>query len=601
MNRLGYYPLALCQAGRYIHETQINFLQYVERYEFEVQSLLKQELSAREYPNRSINAALGLSYETLKARDPTAAALLAFCGCLDNANISWKFFSFNFHPHCECSLCRRNPECPWILGLPERWFENLQNDQEQYDNAVQSLLTFSLVQRDTESRGISIHPIVQQWTLTLYGKEVERAFLEKTCELISHKSLHREPIDQFLDTFLEPQDFEFLTRARPHADRCMSLIGINLMGWKASTLISLGCYYTTQYESEKANELTKVGVSLIDEGANEASTSMTLANVKFRLMVAEVYVECDAPANEQIDNIRAAQSYLADPGLITTERDIFYGLCADLWSSVVFVTQSEFAQARKAANEVIKRGNVLGLSHPALFIARSLVVTILKMMDEKSDVIMEARSLIEDIEKLRPFGNPYHSEVFENVLVNVKMDAGFVCGELGCHEEGEAYALSALLATERINGSRALGTLKCARLYHFFQMLKTRNQKSSPVAFHQGDINPQGVGRRHRLMLSTITGKSTVAPRERKRHRPWSKAINAFHTVMRHKHQVVLPIASFQQPESSVEPFAPSSGRLTSSKERWREAIGAVLIVVQHRPGTLLYQRLIHEERLKTV
>ena len=94
VERLGCYPLALSQCGRYICETQVSFGRYLSRYETRLKSLLKQNPSIREYQNGSITATLGLSYEALKARNPTAAALLAFCGCLDNANILWGLFGY---------------------------------------------------------------------------------------------------------------------------------------------------------------------------------------------------------------------------------------------------------------------------------------------------------------------------------------------------------------------------------------------------------------------------------------------------------------------------------------------------------------------------
>lgn len=167
---LGCYPLALSQAGRYIQETQISFTKYLELYDTRFKRCFNQKLSHKEYHHGSVNTALGLSYEALKAKDTVAAALLNFCGCLDNSEISWGFFHVAFNPNSALSVTRV-AKCEWIPELSSDWFANLCSDQETYEDAIDSLISFSFVRRDAESISVSIHPVVHQWTRSLYPIE----------------------------------------------------------------------------------------------------------------------------------------------------------------------------------------------------------------------------------------------------------------------------------------------------------------------------------------------------------------------------------------------------------------------------------------------
>lgn len=258
---LGCYPLALSQCGRYISETQDSFLKYLSRYEVKLKALLKQDPSPREYQNGSIAVTLGLSYDALKARNSTAAALLAFCGCLDNTDIFWKLFDFGFtilqadiFPEVQI------PTLPWISGLDPNWFRSIRSDEEQYDEAVRSLLVFSFVRQGSETSGISIHPIVHQWSLSLYKRDTRNAFLEKSADMIGQYFIRGPSPNP------AASEEALFNRFRPHADRCYDLIStdLNCLNWTAATLISFGSYFSHQCQFDQAKSLVEAGLPILE-------------------------------------------------------------------------------------------------------------------------------------------------------------------------------------------------------------------------------------------------------------------------------------------------------------------------------------------------
>ena len=73
-------------------------LKYVAHYNERVQALMKAQPGLREYHNGSITATIGLSFDQLKKQNPSAAAFLLLCACLDNSAISFPLFHASAQP-----------------------------------------------------------------------------------------------------------------------------------------------------------------------------------------------------------------------------------------------------------------------------------------------------------------------------------------------------------------------------------------------------------------------------------------------------------------------------------------------------------------------
>jgi len=85
--KLGYLPLALDQAGAYIHMQEYSFSRYLEIYEMNVSYFLSGKWKVGKH-NRSVFATWELSFEAIQKQNPKSAELLLICGFLDNNDIS---------------------------------------------------------------------------------------------------------------------------------------------------------------------------------------------------------------------------------------------------------------------------------------------------------------------------------------------------------------------------------------------------------------------------------------------------------------------------------------------------------------------------------
>ena len=89
VEKLGYLPLALEQAGSYIHSRQYSFNRYLQEYETNITHLLRGKWRIGKNPsNKSIFATWELSFSAIQEQNSKAAELLLVCGFLDNNDIS---------------------------------------------------------------------------------------------------------------------------------------------------------------------------------------------------------------------------------------------------------------------------------------------------------------------------------------------------------------------------------------------------------------------------------------------------------------------------------------------------------------------------------
>src|SRR5258706_15679357 len=88
--KLGYLPLALDQAGAYIHMQQYSFSRYLERYESNASYLLSKRLKGGKH-DRSVFATWEISFNAIEKANPKAAELLLVCGFFHNEDICEEF------------------------------------------------------------------------------------------------------------------------------------------------------------------------------------------------------------------------------------------------------------------------------------------------------------------------------------------------------------------------------------------------------------------------------------------------------------------------------------------------------------------------------
>ena len=88
--KLGYLPLALDQAGAYIHMQQYSFSRYVKQYESNASYFLSKRWKGGEH-DKSVFATWEISFNAIEKENPKAAELLLVCGLLNNEDIYEEF------------------------------------------------------------------------------------------------------------------------------------------------------------------------------------------------------------------------------------------------------------------------------------------------------------------------------------------------------------------------------------------------------------------------------------------------------------------------------------------------------------------------------
>jgi len=83
---LGYLPLALSQAGAYIHISQYSLSRYLKEYQTKADYLLSQGWTVGQH-DKSVFATWEISFRAIQETSPKAAELLLVCGFFDHEDI----------------------------------------------------------------------------------------------------------------------------------------------------------------------------------------------------------------------------------------------------------------------------------------------------------------------------------------------------------------------------------------------------------------------------------------------------------------------------------------------------------------------------------
>ena len=83
---MGYLPLALSQAGAYIHISQYSLGRYLEEYPNNATYLLSKRWKGGKH-DRSVFATWEISFKAIQDKSPQAAKLLLVCGFFNHEDI----------------------------------------------------------------------------------------------------------------------------------------------------------------------------------------------------------------------------------------------------------------------------------------------------------------------------------------------------------------------------------------------------------------------------------------------------------------------------------------------------------------------------------
>ena len=507
-------------------------MKYLQLFETKFKAFFGQKLSPREYYEGSVSTALGLSYEALKLNDPVAAGLLSFCGCLDNSDISWELFHAALRSD---KPSFRSVKFDWIANLSPEWFVTVKSDQDQYDKAITSLVAFSFVRRNMEADSISIHPVVHQWTLSLYESQKRDLFLEMVADMVVCDFIDEDPVVG--EMFIRIKDHALLNRFRPHAERCVSLVSTDLhqSQWDISTLVFLGAYFTDQKDFRRAQPLLQAGRYRLDKQQYQETEAHALKDIKLRLVLSQRYLDfvdaCHSlePAENALSNLLSARNTLRNLAPPRNEQWLFYDVYAISALIQIYSQENKADEIPKVLEEASEEHKKAGLG-----LGASLRVEYLKAMffwfaDDEKRALEIGQRIICEVEKL--LHNTSTTDMLfqsETALNNLRAHARLLVGQahnvLGNQDEGVMYISRALIALETID-SHDSDLLDCA--YVFYETKRSlESHRWNTILQSPNILRPSTLQKMNFVRASKITD----SPIDQ-----WSHALNATRTVVRYR------------------------------------------------------------------
>ncbi len=162
-------PLALDQAGAYIHEVGCRVSEY--RLLFADEKRHRQELLSRRgsFPSdhpESVATTFLLSFQKIEQADLAAADLLRFFAFLSPDNIPEELLQGGLEE----------------LGVT---LQTLTDEPLQLNEVIAKLRNYSLIHRDRDSRAFSIHRLVQISIRNMMGEDTQRQWAERTVRAVN--------------------------------------------------------------------------------------------------------------------------------------------------------------------------------------------------------------------------------------------------------------------------------------------------------------------------------------------------------------------------------------------------------------------------------
>jgi tetratricopeptide (TPR) repeat protein len=229
-------PLALDQAGAYIEETGRGLSDYVSLYQKYSSALLSRRgASSRDHP-ASVATTFSLSFEKVKALSPGAAELLELCAFLHPDAIPEDLIidgASAFHPVLRAVVL----------------------DPLELDQAIEGLLKFSLIQRESDQKILIVHRLVQEVVKGAMSEIQQQEYVEQTVRVIATAFPH-----------VEFPNWPLCQRYLPQAQACAKLIQQRsvLLPEASQLLYRVGVYLTKRGLYKEAETLL-IQASAIEE------------------------------------------------------------------------------------------------------------------------------------------------------------------------------------------------------------------------------------------------------------------------------------------------------------------------------------------------
>ncbi|KAF8461694.1 hypothetical protein BDZ91DRAFT_369807 [Kalaharituber pfeilii] len=464
VHKLGYLPLAIEQAGAYIHIRQYSFSRYLREYNTNITYHLSKKGKVGKN-DRSVFAAWDLSFNAIQNQSPEAADLLLLCGFLDNNDI------------CE-ELLRRGMKLPI-------------NDTSLGD-LLQILFSYSMIKRKDSVDSFNIHPLVHVWAQWKLEMEPERHY-KKVIEAIL---LVASAVDIPMGRQRVVDDWIFERRILPH---------IFAIEWQIKTLVMenkemleaayiLYNVYMVHGYYKKAEEICKVALAGYEKllGADNPATLTMIHNLAWVFDNQGQY----SRALELYERVLAAgeKALGSDhPSTLDTVHNM----------ALVFYKQGQFSRALEFLERVLTgREKALGSDHPNTLDTVNNMALVLGNQGQYSKALELHERVLAAREKALGSDHPSTLDTVHNMAL--------VFDKQGQHSRALEFLERVLAGGEKALGSDHPNTLDTVN--NMALVLDNQGQYSKALELHERVLaaREKALGSDHPSTLNTVHNMARV-------------------------------------------------------------------------------------------
>ena len=287
VERLGYLPLALVQAGRYIRETKTSYSKYLELYESSWSRLVAETPRLRDYDNGSIQTTWTISYKRIQETNETAATFLQLWANLDRQDIWYELVSRG------SDGCRESG-----------WLQKIAESEIDFKRVMKALLGYSLVESHQYTDSYSVHPVVHDWCAETIGRGLDGLMMTAV-----------KMVGAAVPDHSEAKYWVLQQRLVPHADRCARRIkdsGVleRVESVEASDAFhNLGLLYADQGKLVEAEEMYRRALDGKEKawGREHTSTLDTVNNLGILYKDQGKLVEAEEMYRRALDGYKKAR------------------------------------------------------------------------------------------------------------------------------------------------------------------------------------------------------------------------------------------------------------------------------------------------------
>ena len=493
VTELGRLPLALDQAGAYIEETGCGLAAYVQRFRQKRRMLLDRRGLSGDHP-LSVVATIRLACQQVGEQHPAALELLRCCA----------FLSAEAIPE-ELLLAGADHLGP-ILGP-------VVGDATHFDVALATLRRYSLVQRQPESRTLSLHRLVQVIVQEELSEHDQEHWRQRLVHLLS--AVFPDHIE-----ITEPEFWGRCERLLSHAMTCTAAIPTHLQDQELADVLGKAADYVfDSSQFELAESLYQRALQIQEQVTGPGHPKV--ATLVQRL--AYLYRHLDQFEQAEV-LLRAAVSML-EPALGPDHPTVASHLSL---LATVYTDRGKYELAEPLYQRALSiLEQTLGPDHPEL--AESLYWLGIFYESQGRYDVAEAvyqRALIIWEQAL----GPEHLQVA--YLLN---QFGLLYTEQGKYELAEAYCQRAVRLVEQIKGAEHYDLASVLETLASLYRAWGRYEIAEPLYQRSLHLFEQAFGPAHRTVSYPLSGLAILS-REQGR---FEEAEALFHRALQIREQVV--------------------------------------------------------------